>query len=149
MLRKFAVPRISLPKCEMSIPLIISEIEEEDQDMDIVPVLSIAAIAKELAVEAIRVISGFPSVKENISDEEIKKVSGNIEAKLRDMIIGRRKHLPRIRVSPLTSQIREVGNAENFVTLKLSLVEEALELTITEVWQEVLFPSGAGHLRRK
>lgn len=176
LLQNFPVPRVRLPKAEINVPLVISNMEKEEEDrshldrdkvstrtspyasivsrelakhnakMDNSQVkllrdklkkkleeieylrlqaISMITIAKELSIEAMKVISSIESIKSN--DDKIRKISKAIEAKFRDKLVSDRKKPPRIKVSPLTSQIKEFSNIEHIVTLKLSLIEDALE----------------------
>ncbi len=182
LLRNFPVPRVRLPKIELTVPVMISDVEEDEQDVssrdkvddktlvltaeksileevkkygvklnsrelaslrvalkkkskEIKPLrekaISMGAISRTMSAEAVKSIVGFGSAKNKISGENIKKLSGGIDARIKDDLLGTRKPAPRIKVSALTSQLKEVA-PERLVYFKLSLEEDALEWTSIE-----------------
>ena len=94
--------------------------------------IPMGTIAKSISSEATSIIEGFKSVKEKMSKEDIAKVSKVIEVKVRDELISKQKPPPRVKISPLTSQIKEIGATEYLLNIKLSATEDAVEWTIIE-----------------
>lgn len=183
LLRNFPVPRIRFSNVEMNVPVVISEVEDEEQDIFSVDkvdsrtlttvtekvvtselkkykvqmntrdagllrralkaksddmayirenAISMETISKDISKETIKVIGEFKSVKDKIDKEKIIKLSKIIEAKIREELISKRKPPLRVKISPLTSHVREIGKTEHLVTLKLSLSEDAVEWTTIE-----------------
>jgi hypothetical protein len=93
---------------------------------------SMGTIAKNISSETASTLESFKSVKEKMDKEAIAKVSKVTETKIRDELISKQSLPLRIKISPLTSQIKEVGASEYLVNINLSATEDAVEWTIIE-----------------
>ena len=90
-------------------------------------------IAEEMADEIIKTLEKTNSFKRgDINEEKVGILRTNIKNKLHVALINLEKEPARIKVIPQTSKIKEIGNIENVVTLKLSVVEDSVEWSVID-----------------
>ena len=90
-------------------------------------------IAEEMADEIIKTSKKIKSFKRrDINEEKIGILRTNIKNKLHVALINLEKKPDRIKVIPQTSKIKEIGNIDNLVTLKLSLTEDSVEWSVID-----------------
>jgi hypothetical protein len=90
-------------------------------------------IAEEMADEIIKTSKKINSFKSrDINEKKVGILRANIKNKLHVALINLEKEPDRIKVIPQTSKIKEIGNIENVVTLKLSVVEDSVEWSVID-----------------
>ncbi len=96
--------------------------------------VSMSDIARELSHEAVRSVKkiGRLDISNKVDPEELALLKAGIEKKLKGELIATRKAPPRIKVSALTHEIKEIKNRDYLFTLKLSISEEGVEVTKIE-----------------
>lgn len=94
--------------------------------------ISMQQISGEITKEIYTQLSQISKVKSVLKETEIRSLTNNINLRIKEELILKRARPARIRIEPLTSQLREVGKPENLVTMKISISEDALEMTRVE-----------------
>jgi hypothetical protein len=91
--------------------------------------ISSKAIVKHVTDEVITHLRTNAKVRKNFNAQQIKELSVEISKEIDLEVAKQLKPLNRIKISPLTSSIKEVGDQQKVTTLKLSIVEEGIEWT--------------------
>lgn len=89
--------------------------------------VSMLTISKNISSETAKILGTFNSVKRKMDNDALRLAAKKMEGKIRDELITRRRPPSRIRISPITSHVREMGDKEQVVTLKLFVTEDAVE----------------------
>lgn len=182
LLKRFPIPRVRLPNVEISVPIVISEVEESERETfaretikpeKLIPLaeriaieelkehnitlkrteavsfnkelktrtnvisrigertVSIGSVSNAVSKEVTSIIKEVPSIKKSLPEEELKIVKERINLRIKEELIKTRVEPPRVKISPLTSQIKESGPANTSV-FKLSISEDAVEWSSVE-----------------
>jgi len=89
-------------------------------------------VAKSIVNEVEKILKTIPDISKKLSDQQFMKMFKTIESKLRDKLISEQNSHPRIKVSTLTKDIKEIKDTERLVNLTMSITEEGIEWTRIE-----------------
>lgn len=94
--------------------------------------ISMTTISKNISGEILNSIKDMNSVKSVLKVSELRGLGKNVELKLNEELFNLRQQPARIKISPLTSEIHNIDKPESMVTMKITLMEDAFELTTIE-----------------
>lgn len=94
--------------------------------------VSMDNISKNLSGEIFSSLTDLSSVKSKLTEKEITDLNRGIERKIKEELINLRHKPARIKILPLTNEVKEVEKPENLVIMKITLNEDALEISSIE-----------------
>ncbi len=89
-------------------------------------------IVDKLTKEVINESKNIKLAGRNLKEKEVQTLQKNIKSKLYLALLNLERSPERIKIIPLTSMIKEIGNTDNVVTLKLSLTEDSVEWSVID-----------------
>jgi len=124
--------KISLSKKDSSVLCIIIKKKSGDIQYIRERAASTKFVAKSIVNEVEKMLKTIPDIRKKLSDQQFMEMFKTIESKLRDKLISEQKPHPRIKVSTLTKDIKEIKDTERLVNLTMSIIEEGIEWTCIE-----------------